>query len=443
MEWLLLGAVLVLTAGTGVFVAAEFSLITVDRSSIERQAEDGDQGAQGVLKGLKTLSTQLSGAQVGITLTTLVSGFLIKMSLAPLLMPLGAQIGLPESTVEATSVVVAVTIATVLSMLFGELVPKNLAISLPDATARWSVPLQRAFTWAAGPVITVLNNTANRALSWMGLEPQEELSSGRSPEELVALVQRSAEQGTLAEGTAELLTNSLSSRLLTAADVMTPRVRMHTVDASATVADVVKATRKTGLSRFPVVEGDIDEVVGFVHVKGAIGVPYSERAAVPVTELVRPIPRVPETLRLNPLMSQLRSGGWQVALVEDEYGGTAGIVTLEDVVEEIVGEVHDEHDADVPRVRRLAGSGAYVLPGLMRTDEVRKVLGLSVEDSGAYETMAGFMNHRLERLAQVKDFVELPEGRLVVDRLAGRRVDRLRFVPSGTWVAMRRQQEES
>jgi CBS domain containing-hemolysin-like protein len=427
-EWLLVGVGLLLTLGTGVFVAAEFSLVTVDRPTVERHAKAGDVGAARVLGGLRTLSTQLSGAQVGITVTTLLVGFLVEPSVSRLLAgPLG-RIGVPDGAVAPVSVGLGMFFATVVSMLLGELIPKNLAISLPLATARWSVPLQRAFTWLTRPLITVLNGSANRFLAAFGVEAQEELSSGRSPEELAALVRRSAEVGTLDAGTATLLTKSLGFSRHTAADVMTHRVRMESVQREDSAADVVRLSRRTGYSRFPVVDEDLDDVVGVVHVKRAVAVPHDKRAEVPAAALMSEALRVPETVRLDPLLAELRALGLQLAVVTDEYGGTAGVVTLEDLIEEIVGEVADEHDRSRAGARRLR-DGGWLLPGMLRPDELRDQAGIPVPDSHAYETVAGFVMARLGRLATVGDEVVVPGGVLTVVRMDGHRVDRLRFRP--------------
>ncbi|WP_461021730.1 hemolysin family protein [Thalassiella azotivora] len=427
-EWLLVGVGVLLTLGTGVFVAAEFSLVTVDRPSVERAAREGDAGSGRVLAGLRTLSTQLSGAQVGITLTTLLVGFLVEPSVSRLLAGPLASAGVPASAVGPTSVGLGMALATGVSMVLGELVPKNLALSVPLATARWSVPLQRAFTWSTLPLIRTLNGSANRVLRAFGVEPQEELSSGRSPDELAALVRRSAEVGTLDAGTATLLERTLGFSRHTAVDVMTHRVEMESVRRDESAADVVRLARRTGFSRFPVIDQDVDDVVGVVHVKKAIAVPHDKREEVPAGALMSEALRVPETIRLDPLLAELRAQGLQLAVVADEYGGTAGVVTLEDLVEEIVGEVADEHDRSRAGARRLR-DGAWMLPGSTRPDEARERLGVDVPDSAAYETLGGFVMARLGRVPAVGDEVHAPGGVLSVVRMDGHRVDRVRLRP--------------
>jgi CBS domain containing-hemolysin-like protein len=387
-----------------------------------------------VLAAVRSLSTQLSGAQVGITLTTLVVGFLVEPSLATLLDPVLrgplTRAGLSGEAVGGVAVAVGLFLATVFSMVFGELLPQNLGISAPLATAKVVAGPQRAFTRLAAPLIVVLNGSANRVLRLIGVEPQEELSSARTPEELAALVRRSADLGTLDEQTAAILTRSLDFSAHTAADVMTPRVRMVTLRRGENAADVVRLARRSGHSRFPVIEQDVDDVVGVVHLKSAVAVPRERREEVPVAALMSEALRVPETVRLDPLLLMLRQHGLQLALVVDEYGGTAGVVTLEDVVEEIVGEVSDEHDRSrLGVVRRRDGS--YSLPGLMRPDEVRESVGVMVPDGPVYETVGGYVMAAIGRVPVVGDEVTLPgmpAVRLRVERMQGRRVDRLRAI---------------
>jgi CBS domain containing-hemolysin-like protein len=432
MEWLLLGLGVLLTLGTALFVAAEFSLVALDRASVEQAVQAGDRRAAGVLAAVRSLSTQLSGAQIGITLTTLMVGYLVEPSLSRLLAaPLRAA-GLAPGTARALAVVLGLTLASAFSMLVGELVPKNLAISLPLPVARVVAGPQRAFTAAVRPLIGLLSGSANRVLRAVGVQPREELSSGRSPEELAALVRRSAEAGTLDRQTATLLTRSLGFGTRTAADVMTPRVRVRTLLASQAAADVVALASASGHSRFPVSDGDPDDLRGVVHVKAAVAVPRERRGEVPVAAIMVEAVRVPETIRLDPLLVQLRSRGLQLAVVVDEYGGTAGVVTLEDLVEELVGEVSDEHDRSRPGVVPMS-DGSWVVPGLIRPDELRERIGAAVPAGSDYETVGGFVMAALGRIPRAGDEVPLAGGgTLRVDRMDGRRVDRVHVTPGGS-----------
>ena len=426
MEWILLAAGLALILGTGFFVAVEFSLVALDRATVQRSIDAGEPGAEALLRCLKTLSTQLSSCQLGITLTTLLTGYVMEPSVGKLLEAPLAAVGIPAAP--AVSLTVAMVLATLSSMLIGELVPKNLAIARALAIGRAVAPAQLVFTAVFKPAILLLNGFSNRVLHAMGIEAKEEISGARSPAELASLVRRSAELGTLDEGTARFVARTLSFSERTAADVMTPRMRVTTVEATEPVDAVVDAARRTGHSRFPVIGDSPDDIRGVVHVKKAVAVPPERRGQVEAGAIMADVLRVPETIHLDALISQLREGNLQLAVVLDEYGGTAGIVTLEDLVEEIVGEVSDEHDRLAPGVLQSA-AGDWYFPGLMRPDEVsEQVPGLVVEDSPAYETVGGFVMSSLGRIASTGDSVDLDGGRLEVIRMDGRRVDRLKFV---------------
>lgn len=422
-EWLLVGLGVVLTLGTAVFVAGEFSLVTLDPAALEAQGRD-DVGDRRVRRALRTLSTQLSGAQVGITATTILLGYLTQPAVGRLLS--GALDGpVPPAVATAVSVVGALLLVNGFSMVVGELIPKNLALSAPLGTARAISGFQLGFTRVLGPLIAMFNGSANWLLRRFGVEPREELSGSRSASELAALVRRSAEQGTLDESTATLLTNSLDFSELTAVDVMTDRLRLVTVRRDDTAADVLRAARASGHSRFPVIGESADDIAGVVHLRRVVAVPHERRGEVPAAALMDDVPRVPETVHLGPLLVELRGRGPQMAVVVDEYGGTSGVVTLEDVVEELVGEVADEHDrARGSAARRPDGSWAF--PGVLRPDELEEITGLVVPDDGPYETLGGLVMAELGRIPAVGDWVEVDGVRLEVERMAGRRVEQLR-----------------
>ncbi len=428
-EWFLLLVGVGLTLGTAIFVAAEFSLVALDRSAVEQSVAQGAVKSKPVLGALRQLSTQLSACQIGITLTTLLVGFLAEPSLAVLLKTPLTELGISEKAQEPISLTSALILATAFSMLFGELLPKNLAISAPLGTAQFVAPIMRIFVLTTRPLIWTLNRNANGILRKVGVEPQEELSSARTPQELASLVRRSANAGTLGRGTAEFVTRSLGFADLTAADVMTPRLRCVVVHREASVAEVIRLARSTGHSRFPVVGENLDDIIGVVHLKRAVGVPLDRRDEVPAAALMSATTLVPETVGLDPLLVQLRQAGLQLAVVVDEYGGTSGVVTLEDVIEEIVGEVADEHDRGRLGGRK-ASDGTWTLPGLWRPDEARDRAGAHIPEAQAYETVGGFIMAALGRVPAVSDTVSLPGGQLTVTRMEGRRVDRIRWQPN-------------
>ncbi len=427
-EWYLLGLGVLLTIGTGIFVASEFSLINLERTDLEARQERGERGLSATIRALKRTSTHLSGAQLGITITTMLTGFLAEPSLAKLLEPTLEPLGLSANTVHATALTLALIIATLFSTLVGELIPKKLALTVPLGVNKAVIRFQLIFTWVFGWLIWLLNKTGNAIVRSLGIEPREELSSARTADELSSLVQRSASLGTLEQSTADLITKTLALSQLVAADVMTPRTKLTSLDASLTVQDVIDISHNTGFSRFPVFTGSTDDVVGIVHVKAAASVPREKRNSVPVTALMVEPFRVPETISLEKLMGVLRSKGLQLAIVVDEYGGTAGIVTLEDLVEELVGELGDEHDR--AKLEITGGKDkSFSFPGMFRPDELLEKLAIKVPVDGAYETVAGYLMSVLGRVAVVGDEVRVEDGLLRVERMDGRRVDRIRFIP--------------
>ncbi len=440
MEWLLLGVSLALMVACGMFVAAEFALVTVDRTEVERAVAAGDRGAAGVSLALKSLSTQLSSAQVGITVTNLAIGFLAEPAISALIEGPLDSIGVPEDAITPTALTLGLVIATFATMLIGELVPKNVAIALPFQTAKATQTFQRLFTTTMILPIRLLNGSANAIVRSLGVEPQEELRSARSIEELSSLAGRSATEGTLDSETAHLVQRSIAFGPRTAGEIMTPRMRMATVDISDPVAEIIDLSAATGFSKFPVTKGSTDNIVGSVHVKQAVAVPRQDRGSTKVREVMVAATVVPESLRLDPLLALLRGEGFQMAIVSDEYGGTAGVVTLEDVVEEIVGDIADEHDRLSARLRRRP-DGSWIVSGLLRPDEVLDATGLALPEHEDYDTVAGLFVQAIGRIPSRGDEVviplpvaspeeddeepELEFAVLRVERMDGLRVDRI------------------
>ncbi|WP_306313090.1 hemolysin family protein [Streptomyces hydrogenans] len=426
-EVLLLLVALLLSLACGAFVAAEFSLTTVERGELEAAVERGERGAAGALKAVKSLTFQLSGAQLGITVTNLVVGMLSEPSIAALIKGPVEALGFSASVASSIALVLGTALSTVVLMVVGELVPKNWAISSPLAVAKVVATPQRVFTAAFKPLISHLNNTANRILRRLGMEPAEELASARSPQELVALARHSAKEGALEADTAELFVRTLNLAELTAENVMTPRVQVTALEVQATAEDVANATRATGLSRFPVYRGNLDTVVGIAHIKDVLAIPAEQRRLRRVGDIAREPLLVPETLTVDKLLDRL-SGKQTMAVVIDEYGGTAGVATLEDIVEEVVGEVRDEHDPhETPDLARAGededGRALWSADGAARTDQLERI-GLRVPD-GPYETLAGVLATDLGRIPEVGDSVELGGWRLDVVDASGRRAARV------------------
>lgn len=418
---------IVLTIGTGLFVASEFALVNLDRKDLEQRQVKGESRLGPTINALKITSTHLSAAQLGITLTTLLAGYTFEPAISSLLTGPLETLGLPAVMISTLTTVLAIAIATLFSMIFGELVPKNFALAVPLATAKLVVPFQAAFTFVFKPLVALCNGTANAVIRAFGIEPKEELSGARSAEELGFLIRRSALEGSLDRDEAVMLHRTLTFTTHTADEVMTPRVRAATLPRTATAADVIRTSVKTGHSRFPIEGTGIDDIVGVVHVKSAYGIEFGHRAAVPVTQLMSDPLKVPESAGVGSLLGVLRGRGYQIAVIVDEYGGTAGIVTLEDLVEELLGEVHDEHDKRLRDIVVLPDS--ILLSGSLRPDEVLVRAGIRIPEGDEYETIAGYVLDQLERIPAIGEEVTTQDGRLRVERLTGSRIVRLRYVP--------------
>jgi len=433
-EVLLLFLALALTLACAVFVAAEFSLTTIERSELERAAAAGERGAEGALKAAKRLTFQLSGAQLGITVTSLVIGMLAEPSVSALLRGPLESAGLPAGAVSTTATLLGVALSTVVLMVVGELVPKNWAISNPLAVAKVVAGPQRGFTAAFAPLIRHLNNTANHLVRRFGLEPQEELASARTPEELVALVQHSARQGAIEADSAELFVRTLHLADLTAENVMTPRVDVQALEAHATAADAANLTLATGLSRFPVYRDSLDEVIGTLHIRDVLALEEDKRAMTPVTDLATDPLLVPHSLPVDTLLGRLRKAR-TMAVIIDEYGGTAGVATVEDIIEEVVGEVRDEHDPlEVPDLLEGPsenGRRVWEADGSIRLDQLAEI-GLAAPE-GPYETLAGLIATHLARIPAQGDTLTVGGWELSVLDVEHHRADRVSITaPAGS-----------
>jgi CBS domain containing-hemolysin-like protein len=395
---LAIGLLLVLACGA--FVAAEFSLITVNRNDVEAAADSGDKRAAGVLQGMKTLSTQLSGAQLGITVTNLGIGFLAEPAIAALVGPPLVDAGVGEVAARSASVALALVLATGMTMIFGELVPKNMAIAQPLRTAKLVVGFQRIFSSVLRLPIRLFNGNANAVVRALGVEPQEELGSARSADELSVLVKRSADEGSLAEETASLVQRTLAFGDRRAHDAMVPRGRVDSLEVDQSVAELLELARATGHSRFPVLDDD-GEIAGVAHIRHGLAVPFDQRPTTRVQEVMGTATFVPDTVPLDDLMDTLRGGGLQMAVVVDEFGDHAGLITLEDLVVESVGAARDEHDEEMDDTPEPDGS--WDLDARMRPDEATERLGVTVPEHEDYDTLGGLVTMELGRLAEVGD----------------------------------------
>ena len=406
------------------FVAGEFAIVAVDRSLVERKALEGDRAAKRILVSLRNLSFELSGAQLGITITSLVLGAIAEPAVASVIEPLITSLPfLPDETSLAVSIVLALILATGIQMVFGELVPKNLSIARPYRSAVWfAVPMQMV-NRVLRRLILFLNQSANWTVRRLGIEPREELAGVRSMEELELMIRSSGAEGRLDDEELELLTRAITFTQKVAGDAMVPRVSVVGLSRHDSVGELRRASLATGHSRFPVYDEDLDDIVGIVHVKDSINLTDSRIPVTPVGEIAQPALLVPESSTLEYLLGELQAKGRGMAVVLDEYGGTAGIVTIEDLLEEIFGEIEDEYDPE-PTIDTETEE-LEVLSGLLHRHEVDELIGFEWPE-GRYETLAGFIVAQLGRFPEVGEVIRVGDTTFEVLSMDGRRIDQVR-----------------
>ena len=409
-----LGLILAVTLATAYFVAQEFAYVAADRARLHHEAAEGNPAARRALRVTERLSFTLSGAQLGITVTVLVIGYLAEPYLGRGLAELFTAGGVPEAASLSIAVVLALLVSTVVQMVIGELAPKNLAIARPERVARALSASTLAYRALTGPLVRLFDGASNRLLRLFGIEPVEELPEGATAEDLEQIVADAQAGGHLDAETAHLLTRGLEFRQHTAAEVMMPRVSVTTVGVDEPLTGVVGLVSRTGHARFPVLgPGGVDDIVGVVGVFDVLGVPPADRATTTAGAVAVPPLLVPATLPLPAVLDRLRRGHRQLACVVDEYGGLAGIVTLEDVAEELVGPIRDEADPPEPGVSRQP-DGSWLVPAGLRIDEVADATAVELPTSHHYDTLSGLVLRWLGRMASVGDEVEVPGALLRV-----------------------------
>jgi CBS domain containing-hemolysin-like protein len=404
-----LAAVATLIAANGYFVAAEFAYVAVSRGRLELLAEDGDRRAARALEVTRRLSFMLSGAQFGITVSSLLVGFIVEAML-------GRGIGFTLGFAAATAT----------QMVIGELAPKNLGISRPEPIARSLAAVTLWYLRIAGPLVRLFDSSANRLVRLVGIQPVDELARGVGPDELAVIFGSAGERGALQPAQTELLERVLEFRNLRAADAMAPRTSVVSIPADATAEQLRRLAVETGHSRFPVVGDGLDDVTGVVQAKDVLGVPQDQRDRTPVSRLMTATLAVPESALLGPLLAAMRHAHTPLAIVVDEHGGTAGVVSLEDIVEELVGEIRDEHDRPEPTVHQLAAA-AWRVPGSWRIDEVDRDTGMQLP-TGDYDTVGGLVMAELGRVPHPGDEVRLPGCRMRVESMDGHAVAWVRLL---------------
>jgi CBS domain containing-hemolysin-like protein len=418
-----------LVAATALFVAAEFAFVATGRHRLEERVLAGDRRATHALAVQRRLSFMLSGAQLGITVAALLLGVIAEPTIARGLTPVLTALGLSTASARGLGVVIALLLATCIAMVFGELAPKNLAIASPEAMAlrlaRPTVVALRVF----GPLIRLFDELSNRVVRLVGIEPADELDQAVTADELEVIITESGRVGSLTADQTGLLQRVLGFHTLRAGDVRVARPDVVTIGAEATCADLAALASDSGLSRFPIIGDNLDDVRGVVVAKDVLTVAPSDRATTPVLSLRTTPLAVPESALLPPLLRDLRAAHSQLALVVDEHGGVTGIATLEDVVEELVGDIRDEHDLARPGARAQR-DGSYVVPGSWRLDECERDTGIHLPE-GDYETLSGLVMAHLGRVPAVGDHIRAGGTVLRVEAMRGYAVDSVRIVEPG------------
>jgi CBS domain containing-hemolysin-like protein len=419
----LLGAIavgVVLLAVNAFFVAAEFAIIAARRSRLEGLAAEGDGRAAQALAGIHELSLMLAAAQLGITMASLGLGAVTEPAIDHGLAQLLGRTFLPEAASAGIAFAVALAIVVVLHMVVGEMAPKSWAITHPETSVLVLIRPFRAFAFGFRPFIWLLNWLANGVVRLFRVEPQDELAQVHAPSDLLMLVQTSAREGTLAREDETLLSRALDLSGLDAQAAMSPRPDVVAVSAEASAEQLEAIASRTGRSRVPVYEGELDQVVGILHIKDLLALTPEQRTTATARSLARPALLVPETKPVEDLMLEMRQQRQHIAVVVDEYGAVSGIVALEDLLEELIGEFEDESDRGArPLVPRR--DGALLVPGNLRPDELKDRAGLELPE-GEYETVGGLVMARLGRIPRVGDLVKVNSSVLEVTRIQGHRV---------------------
>ncbi len=418
-------AVVALIAINGYFVAAEFAFVAARRSKFAEGAQGGDRRSIRAEAVHDRLNFMLSGAQLGITASSLVLGFIASPVIGQLIVsPILDLFGVPEAVQFGIALTIALVLATVIQMIFGELAPKNFAIAKPEATARALAPSTLWFMRIAKPLIAIFDGSANRLLRLLRIEPVHGLSGAVSADELDLIVDTSAESGHLSDQQATLLARAIDFGELEASDAMVPWNRVVTIEASATAADL-RDLMSSAHSRFPVVD-DEGSICGIVHAKDLLGVSVEEFAVTDVHGLAHEVIAVPEAAGLRTVLRDLRAHSTEMAVVVDEYGAPAGVVTLEDLVEELVGDIDDEYDLENDDRQIEIEPGVWSVPAAWRVDEIERSTGFELPD-GEYDTVAGLVLEKLERIPEVGDEVMVDGVRIEVIELHDWAITRLRL----------------
>lgn len=408
----------ILLIANGFFVAAEFAFTVARKDVIEKI---GTRPAKAALGAMKKLPDTLAGAQVGITLATLLLGFVAEPSVARLLELFLGWLPIPSSLLHSIALVIAILIVVFLHMVVGEMAPKNVAIATPERLAVWLGIPWRAYMTIFRPLVFVLNRIANVSLRVFGVEPRDELETVHTAEDLATIIAAGRQEGVIEEFASRLLAGAILFSERAASEVMVPRPDIVALAVSATPADLERVVTEEGFSRIPIYQVDIDDIVGFVHAKDLLSIPDDRYNEPFDPDLIRPLMVAPESAPVRPLLAEMQQTGRHLALIIDEHGGAAGLLSLEDIVEELVGEIRDEYDEGEVSVQRIGEADWFYVPGSTRPDQLRNQVGIKLPE-GEYETVGGFVMDRLGRIPRRGDRIEYDGWVLRVRRMEGRRV---------------------
>ena len=410
----------------GYFVAAEFALVRSRRTRLQAMVRDGDLLARFAYTASGNLARMLSASQLGITLASLAIGWTAESALGHTFTTIFASLPFPleQSVRVSLGAVVALLVVSFFHLVFGELAPRAAALQHPEQFAKWLAPPLFAFAWVTTPFTWVLNRSAALTLRAFGIKAADLRESVHSPDELRMLVEQSEEQGALEPSDARLIGAALEFSEKNAREVMTPRTQIVALPATASLDDALEMVEEARFSRYPVFDESIDQVIGMMHAKDLLGVLHEQLDEFTVRDIMRSIHVVPGSREVEQVLTDFKRRKEHMAIVLDEYGGTAGLVTMEDLLEEIVGEILDEYDETTETRATPVVAGETPLPGATAIREVNERFELAVPEED-FTTIGGYVFGALGRLPVVGDRVTITGATFVVREMAGRRIETL------------------
>lgn len=425
-------AVLALVTLNGFFVAAEFALVSVRKTRIEQLSQEGNRRAKSVLRALEHLDTYIAATQLGITMASLALGFIGEPAMAGLVEPIFAMFLPPRGAVitsHGVALVIAFGLATALHIVIGELAPKSIALSRPVRTALWVTTPLDLFLKLFRPFILALNTTGNAVVKVIGIEPSGSHTSVHSVEELELLVHSTREAGLLEAQQEQMVAGVFDFEDTVVRKLMTPRLDITAIEADVEAKELVRIVTESGHSRLPVYDDILDNIIGVLHVKDALTRLVSGSSDVRIRDLMRPPYFVPENKRAGFLLAELRRRKLPMAIVRDEYGVVTGVVTVEDLLEEIVGDIQDEHDTDEEPPIQVLDATTTLLDGKMSLNDVNERMGLELPEDEA-DTIGGLVFSLLGHRAEAGEEVAWENVTFIVEATDGRRITKVRLIQS-------------